>query len=209
MITLEERLDNTFIDLNISCKNRESVKNYLFLLKCKTEPTYEHSVRVALLGTKITKHLNLNPKPLFYAGLLHDVGKTLISPETLKKTGSFSKQEMEEMEKHVEYGAQLLRGVHDFSSEILLRHHKFQESGYPKILPKSNIPYSEETKLIIDNLAKILAIADFYDAITSRDNGKFGEKKKLTQDEIIRIMMDKIPCQKHIIKNLHTNNIFC
>ena len=53
MITLEDELEGVFIELGVSTENRESVSNYLSILKAKDQASYEHSIRVGLLGERI------------------------------------------------------------------------------------------------------------------------------------------------------------
>ncbi|PIZ05396.1 MAG: hypothetical protein COY57_07540, partial [Flavobacteriales bacterium CG_4_10_14_0_8_um_filter_32_5] len=88
--------------MEISGEHEESVKNYLNVLKAKDEATYEHSIRVGLLASRIGRHMHLDEKALFFAGTLHDIGKTLIDPETLQKTEGFDDKDMAEMKKHPE-----------------------------------------------------------------------------------------------------------
>ncbi len=208
MATLEEQLEGTFVELNVVPKDRESIKTYLSILERKDSATYEHSIRVGILASRIARHMHLDSKALFYAGTLHDVGKTLIEPETLKKTEGFNDKDMEQMKKHPEYSYKILRGVHEFSAEVALRHHTYQEAGYPKKLPKPKIAFSKNTQLTIDFFARILSLADFYDAITSRVNDKFGTKRKLSSDEAKSILLIKNPDQRYLIEDLYTNGIF-
>ena len=150
MASLEEMLGSTYEELGVSEQNKGSINAFLAIIKLKDIPTYEHNVRVGLLSKRIAQHMHLDPNALFYAGTLHDVGKALIPPETLKKTEGFDANDMALMKKHVEYSYQLLRGVHEFSAEIALRHHYFQEKGYPKKLPKPKVAYSGNTQLMIN-----------------------------------------------------------
>jgi len=208
MTTLEDQLEGEFNELDISIKNRESVKTYLNLLKIKDQQTYEHSIRVGLLSSRIARHMHLDPKAMLFAGTLHDIGKALIPPETLQKTEGFDEKDMVKMKKHPESSYQMLRGVHEFSAEIALRHHIYQEKGYPKRLPKSNIPFSSNSQLMINFFARILSLADFYDAVSLRVNDKFGEKRKLSSDEVRAIVLMKNRDQKHLIEDLYANGIF-
>lgn len=207
MITLEDLLNKAFTELNIDIKNQQSIHNYLEILKQKDQATYEHSIRVGLLASQIARHIHLDPKALFFAGTLHDIGKTLISSEILQKKEGFNEEDMKEMRRHSEYTYKLLSGIHEFSAEIALRHHRYQEEGYPKNLPKSKVHFSKNTKLMIDIFGRILSLADFYDAITTRNNDKFGEKK-LSQYEIKRILLEKNKDQKQLVERLYKNEIF-
>jgi len=212
IMSLENLLENEFVELGINQENQQSIKNYLGVLKAKDQATYEHSVRVGLLCSKIAKHMHLDPIALFYSGVLHDIGKSLIPPETLKKTEGFNEQDMNLMKEHAEYSYKLLRGVHEFTAEIVVRHHRYQESGYPVVLPESGVNFSSNTKINIDFLARILALADFYDAITSRVNDWnvkiCGEMRKLNSEESKKVMLDKNPDARYLIEDFYKNKIF-
>mgnify|MGYP001578287878 CR=1 FL=1 len=208
MATLEEKLEYSYAELGVSEHNRGSINAFLAVIRQKDIPTYEHSVRVGLLSRRIAQHMHLDQNALFYAGTLHDVGKALIEPEILKKTEKFDERDMEQMRKHVEYSYQLLRGVHEFSAEIALRHHMFQEKGYPKRLPKPKVPYSGNTQIMINFYARLLSLADFYDALTTRNNDKHGEKRKIGAIEAKQIMLDKNRDQKYLIEELYKIGIF-
>ena len=207
MKNLESNLEKAYVQLGISQKHQGSINTYLTLLKLKDRDTYEHSIRVGLLGIKFAKHSSLDQKALFYAGTLHDIGKILINPEVLKKIGKYNKKDMEEMKKHAEYGYKLLTGVHEFSAQIALRHHKYQQEKYPKKLKKSETKLSKGTKSEIDFYARILSVIDFYDAITTRDDHKFG-KKKLNLEEIKKLLIKNHPDQELLINKLYTGKIF-
>jgi hypothetical protein len=152
--------------------------------------------------------MHLDEKVLLFAGSLHDIGKIMIDAEIIRKTQNFTEKNMEEMRKHPLYTYMLLRGIHEFSAEVALRHHRWQKNGYPKKLPKFRIPFSHNTELMIDFYARILSLADFYDSITTRVNEKFGEKRKLTQQEVKAITLAKNADQKHLIEDLYLNGIF-
>lgn len=207
MKTLEEQMKEAFSELSISDNNKTSITSYLTILKEKDIPTYEHCIRVGLLGVKIAKHLNLDSKALFFAGALHDIGKALIEPEVLKKNNGFNEEDARKMQKHPEYSYYLLHNVHEFSAEIALRHHRYQENGYPAELPAPKIPFSDKTKALIEAYARLLAIADCYDAITMRHNDKFGNKK-LTGGEIKRMLLQKNPDRNELILSLYEQKIF-
>src|SRR5271157_2342244 len=89
----------------VSVKHRREILSYLRVLKQRDEATYMHSVRVGLSACEIAKVAALpsvTPKMMIWAGLLHDIGKTLIPPEILRKTAKFTVEDYAEMEPHVE-----------------------------------------------------------------------------------------------------------
>lgn len=201
-IFLECGLKEAFASLGISETQQSSLSTYLNLLKLKDEATYCHCLRVALYGTKVAEALELNPKALFYAGLLHDVGKVAVDKGLLAKNKNFSEVDYEKIKKHVIHGYYLLRGVHNFSAEIILRHHRYDSGGYPENLPRSKVNYSKATKELIEYYAKILAVIDFYDAAATRKNEKFKEKNVRT------LLIQRFPTSEKIIDACYKRGIF-
>ena len=207
-VFLEHRLGEILDSLGISFVRQyssgtslSSLGAYLTIIRLKDEATYWHCVRVALCGIKVAEAFGLDFKALFYAGLLHDVGKAAVCQDLLKKN-NFTKADYEKMKPHVIHGYYLLRGVFNFSAEIILRHHRYYSDGYPKSLPHSRVRYSKETKKLIDRYARILAIIDFYDAATTGDNERSKEKK--VKASLIR----KFPNEAKIINLYYEKGIF-
>lgn len=105
---------------------------------------------------------------LYTLAPLHDVGKIVVSDSILQKPGKLTPEEFEEMKKHASMGGavvrQILSGITDeeivnFASDIAMYHHeKWNGQGYPRGLSGEGIPLS----------ARIMAIADVYDALVSR-----------------------------------------
>lgn len=130
------------------------------------DPVYAHSINVALIANILGRWLDFSDedlKVLTVAGLLHDVGKSRIPENILNKPGKLSSSEFEIIKNHPIYGHNLLKG-RGIDSRILnatLQHHeRCDGSGYPNGLKDDEI----------DSFAKIIAIADVYDAMTaSRD----------------------------------------
>lgn len=121
---------------------------------------------------KSTKYADVLTEPdialLFKSAPLHDIGKIGIADHILLKPGKLTPEEFEEMKKHAELGwralnrAEQLLGTNSFlryACEIALTHHeKYDGSGYPKGLVAEEIPLS----------GRLMAVADVYDALTSR-----------------------------------------
>lgn len=211
LISLEKKVENVFKELEISENQQKSIITFTNLIKLQDIPTYEHSLRVGLKGKEILEFTHiLNPKTLFYAGLLHDVGKVMTAPESLKKSKGFEQKDMKELQKHPLDGYRLLRGIHDLSAEILLRHHTFQKGGYPKNLPKSSNNYSNSTLAIIEYGARLLSIVDFYDSVTHRKNDKFsqGKPRLPTRKESKKLLIGANSGQEYFINQLYNNGIF-
>lgn len=214
MATITEDLEfqaNAIFDaLRVKSEDREAIWAFLAPLKHKSPVTrvhYYHSLRVGLMARKIAAFMHFDQKALFYAGLLHDCGKCQVALETLGKTEGWTSEDAQEMEGHVFDGYDLARGRFDFSAEVIAWHHRFQKSGYPKVLPPSLHEYSEGTKLLIPEYGRILALADVYDAL-HRVNDKFGEKRALNDDEIMQKMLELNPDRKILIQDLYNADIF-
>lgn len=198
-------MDNLFTELSVRPNDREAIQTLMQALKIKSEATYEHCKRVAVTATKIAEYLKLNPKPAFISGCLHDVGKALIPLHVLHKDGKFTNEDMKIMRSHVIHGYNLTKDIFPFSAEIILRHHRWQKNVYPKKLPKNTVPFSKNTKLLIDYYSRIIALADFYDALNTRNNGKF--KDDLRASDMRQIFIDNNIDQKYLIESLYSDKV--
>jgi len=126
--------------------------------------TGNHIKRVSeyagFLAEKISDNVDFIKQIKLYTSL-HDVGKVGIPDELLKKPGIFSEKEMEEMKKHVIYGAKMLTapGIPVLAANIAKYHHeKWDGTGYIEGLKGSEIPLG----------ARIVALADVYDALGTK-----------------------------------------
>ncbi len=206
--TTETEISQTFEMLNIDLEDCEAIKGFLEPLKQRDLHSYQHCERVALLTQKIGKFLGYDEKALFLAGLLHDIGKAEMPVELLKKTETWTDGDYRVIEQHVVRGYEVVRTRFDFTAEIILLHHKFQKNGYPKELPPHLHEYSEEIQALILEYARIMALADVYDAL-HRENCKFGEKRCLSGDEIKEKMMELNPDRVELVEELYEEGIFC
>lgn len=144
--------------------------------------TYQHSVNVGILSLVIGIEMKLNRtelQPLFLSALLHDVGKALIPKEIVHKKGALEDSEMEMMKNHAYLGYQYLR--ENFSNPISVtngvhqHHERIDGSGYPRGLLGAQI----------GKFAKIIAIADTYDAMTSDTP----YSRAISPNEVIEFLM--------------------
>ena len=132
-------------------------------LEAKDAYTRGHSERVAHLGRCIATALGLDADAVTAvgeAGLLHDIGKIGVPEPTLQKAGPLSSEEWEAMQRHPMVGAQIVAPFEFFArSAPLIRHHheRWDGSGYPDGLAGAAIPVG----------ARIVAVADVFDALTS------------------------------------------
>jgi putative nucleotidyltransferase with HDIG domain len=140
-------------------------------LKTADDYTYMHSVAVCALMVALSKQLNLDEaqtRSAGIAGLLHDLGKAAMPMDVLNKPGKLTDEEFAIIKSHPEEGYKMLlagSGVDPVALDVVLHHHeKTDGSGYPKHFK------SEE----ISQFAKMGAVCDVYDAITSNRPYKAG-----------------------------------
>ena len=160
MGTLYEHKDRQVKEL------RETYHGILLILRhfiSKDKYTENHSYRVSVYATKIAASLDLDSERIEdvrAAALLHDIGKLDISRSILYKAARLTKEEFEEMKKHVDKGVSMLEPVGGSLRRILpiiLAHHdKFDGSGYRP---------STGTEIPLE--ARIISVADVYDSLTS------------------------------------------
>jgi HD-GYP domain-containing protein (c-di-GMP phosphodiesterase class II) len=134
-------------------------------IKEKDEYTYMHSVSVGVLMISFGKHLGLDMQVLKEVGvgaMLHDVGKMIVSQVILNKEEKLTEKELAMMKKHVEYSRTILEqthGITDIAITLAAQHHeRVDGTGYPLGLKGEAISY----------YSKAVAIADVYDAMTSK-----------------------------------------
>lgn len=125
---------------------------------------YPHSLNVCLYATMLGLSEGYSRNDLTALGLgalLHDIGKTQIRPEVLRKTGELLEEEFEEMKRHTELGYRLLKdepNIPLLSAHCALQHHeRIDGSGYPRGLRGDEI----------HDYAKWVGLVDSYDALTS------------------------------------------
>lgn len=172
-----------------------------------THVHYLHSLRVGLLAREIGRFTHHAERPLLMGGALHDLGKCQICLATLGKSERWSKRDTEAMKQHVLNGYNMLQGRFDLTADTMVRHHVFQPHGYPKRLPRFLHNYSEATKLLIGEHARIIALADVYDAL-HRINDKFGTRRALSGPEIHKLMHEHNPDRTALVTALYDAGIF-
>jgi HD-GYP domain-containing protein (c-di-GMP phosphodiesterase class II) len=134
-------------------------------LKDYDEYTFFHSVNVTILSIALGSLVSSNRRFLNSLGvgaLMHDVGKMTVELEVLNKSGSLSAEEWDLMRMHPVYGAEVaagMRGLDRSSIVVILEHHmRYDLDGYPDRRPRRKQHLT----------SRIVAIADAYDAMTSR-----------------------------------------
>ncbi|HYE22253.1 MAG TPA: HD domain-containing protein [Verrucomicrobiae bacterium] len=209
-LSLEELLDCTFVDLGVDTEHAQAAEAFLAPLKAKGGPyyyTFLHCIRVGLLGKAVAEFMHLSRRTMFFAGVLHDVGKLQVPATTLGKTQGWTEEDTRLVRRHVMDGYRMLAGRFDFTAEVLLWHHRFQSAGYPKTILAPLHEYCLGTKVLIPMLGRILSLCDVYDAL-HRINDKHGEKRAPTGEEIKELMLKFNQDQKQLVEDLYTAGVF-
>ena len=158
------------------------VKSLAAAIDAKDTYTNGHSVRVADYSAEIARRAGYDVSALqriYITGLLHDVGKIGIPDAIINKNGKLDDEEYAIIKTHPEKGAAILSNIQDMpelSIGARWHHERFDGTGYPEGLMGEDIP----------EMARIIAIADAYDAMTSNRS----YRRSLPQ-EVVRAEIEK------------------
>ncbi len=181
------------------------IKAFSSSIEAKDPYTKGHSEHVAIYAKKIAQEYGLNDNEqyfLYTAGLLHDIGKIGIPDNILIKPGSLSENEYKIMKYHPIFSYEIVKNIPKLSTILdFVRHHheKLDGSGYPDGLKGDEISIG----------ARILAIADIFDALTTIRP----YRKHLSCDEAIKIMesepidQDILSKTKDFLKESYLNEL--
>jgi putative nucleotidyltransferase with HDIG domain len=142
---------------------RSTLKALTAALETRDSETHGHSERVVSYSLRLGREYGLNSeemKSLEFGSLLHDIGKIGVPDSILRKPAKLTEEEWVRMREHPLHGQQILRGIEFLqgAARVVAQHHeKWDGTGYPLGLR------AEE----IDINARIFAVADAFDAITS------------------------------------------
>ncbi len=142
---------------------KDIVYSMVKILEIYDTYTKGHSEHVALLAEQMGKALNLpvsDLQTLYWAGLVHDIGKILVPTSILNKPGKLTLDEYEMVKKHPVWGYQVLNTSEELQEiAFIIKHHheRWDGNGYPDRLSGIDIPI----------LSRILALVDTYDSMTS------------------------------------------
>ena len=147
-----------------SCQNPSSLLDMMMVIRQVDDATYVHSMNVALICNLFAhwlKYDKAETEALTLAGLLHDLGKMLIPPSIIKKPGKLTDDEFRVIQEHPLLGYNILKDQKNIDPRIakaaLQHHERCDGKGYPNKLTLNEI----------EPFAKIVAIADVYDALTA------------------------------------------
>lgn len=158
---INEKLSDAYTSLKEAYQG--TIESLRIAVDAKDSYTAGHSDRVAYYSKLIGQKLGLSPEDLqtLYEGaLFHDIGKIGIPDSVLKKAGPLSNEEYHDIQNHPSIGAHILLPAKIFNDLIPIvrsHHERFDGTGYPAKLSGDDIPY----------MARIVAVADAFDAMTS------------------------------------------
>jgi HD-GYP domain-containing protein (c-di-GMP phosphodiesterase class II) len=202
-------------------KEQENLISFITTLSSSIDArdpyTSFHSQNVAYYSREIGKAMNLSKKDcdhLYLGGLLHDFGKIGISEKILNKTTDLTDEEYEQIKLHPQKGYDMLKHIAYFRGncilEMVLHHHeRYDGKGYPHGLKGENI----------SRVARIMAVADAFDAMTSKriyrdmkgleyainqlERGKQGQ----FDPKIVDVFLQLIISNKIIIRGMDFNSV--
>ena len=151
-------------------------------IDAKDAYTHGHSTRVAALSRQIAKQAGYPEKDceeVYFAALLHDVGKIGVSDDIINKVGKLTDEEFAQVKLHPILGYQILSSIKQSPSLSIgahYHHERYDGKGYPDGLAGEDIP----------EIARIIAVADAYDAMSSNRSYRDRLSQKSTRDELIR-----------------------
>ncbi|MFP4415774.1 MAG: HD-GYP domain-containing protein [Chitinivibrionales bacterium] len=180
----------------------DTINRLVTAAEYKDRETGKHIARISRYSAFVARKYGLNDdaaEQLFHASSMHDVGKIGIPDDILLKEGTLTSQEFEIMKSHTIIGANILRNasapVLQMGSEIALYHHeRWDGNGYPYQKESYSIPLT----------ARIVALADTFDALTTRRPYKKPypidvacriirkEREKYFDPELVDLFLDNI-----------------
>ena len=160
--------------------NINIIRSLASAIDAKDRYTSGHSQRVADYAVRLAQKLG---KPedfrqiLYYAGLLHDVGKMRVPDSVINKPGKLTDEEFEQIKTHPVSGYHILRGIHKderIAYGARYHHERYDGKGYPNGLAGEDIP----------EIARIIAVADAYDAMASERSYRTILQQNVIREEI-------------------------
>lgn len=162
--------------------HRATIRALVQAVDIKDGYTRGHSERVGRASELIARELGMEEsrmEALRFAGILHDVGKLGVPTRVLRKDGPLTPEERRVIELHPEYGHEIVRGIgflDEARAAILHHHERLDGSGYPYGLAGDRIP----------EFARVVAVADAFDAMTSTRSYRRGRPVPAAVEELRR-----------------------
>ena len=153
-----------------------------FAIDAKDKYTHGHSLRVAEYSRKIARATGVPEKEcdkIYYTGLLHDVGKIGVQDTIINKDGKLTEEEFAQIKSHPVIGRNILSSINKLpylSIGANFHHERYDGKGYPAGLKGEDIPY----------IARIIAVADAYDAMTSKRSYRDPLPQQKVREELVK-----------------------
>ena len=153
-------------------------------IDAKDAYTHGHSSRVAVYSQQIARAAGLSDEEceqVYFAALLHDVGKIGVPDQIINKNGRLTDEEFAEIKKHPVYGNQILSSIQQepyLSIGAHFHHERYDGRGYPNGLRGDDIP----------EIARIISVADSYDAMTSKRSYRDTIPQQKVREELVKGM---------------------
>ena len=162
----------------------QTMKTFSNFIDNKDTYTQGHSTRVAAYVREMARRMGLDEQTqlnMYYAGLMHDIGKLTIADEVLNKTSRLSNEEWTLIQQHTTNGASLLKNftiLPEINDAVLYHHERYDGTGYINRLSGKKIPL----------VARMVGIADSYDAMNTNRcyRLKFSEERIISELERCR-----------------------
>ncbi|MCE9603119.1 MAG: HD domain-containing protein [Gemmatimonadetes bacterium] len=175
-------LGNVHLVARLEALSAGTLRAFARTIDANSPWTAGHSERVTHLALAIGRQLGLDEMELgrlYRGGLLHDIGKVAVPAAILDKPGKLTPEERAVVERHPGVGADILTPIPGFADVLPIvrsHHERIDGAGYPDGLAGAAIPW----------LARVLAVADVYDALTSDRPYRAG----MTHGQALRIMVE-------------------
>ena len=153
-------------------------------IDAKDKYTHGHSTRVAQYSTQLAREAGLPDEEcekVYFAALLHDVGKIGVPDAIINKDGRLTDEEFAQIKLHPVYGSQILSSIQQspyLSIGARYHHERFDGRGYPEGFKGEDIP----------EIARIIAVADAYDAMTSKRSYRDPIPQQQVREELVKGM---------------------
>ncbi len=162
----------------------DAIHRLAYVAEYRVPDANSHIERIRKYCFLLSRELGLSipeAEMISHASMLHDVGKISLSDELITKTGTLTPAEWTQIKRHPIVGAEILKGSPSLAlqtAEIIAytHHERWDGSGYPQSLQKESIPLS----------GRICAVADVFDALTTKRSYKIG----ITLDEAVELITD-------------------
>ena len=151
-------------------------------IDAKDEYSHGHSLRVAEYAQQIARRMGRDEeecRKVYYAGLLHDVGKIGMPDAIIRKKTGLTTHEYEEVKLHPVLGSQILSSIRDFpfiGIGARYHHERYDGTGYPDGLKGNEIP----------EIARIISVADTYDTLSSNRSYRLAMPQEIVRAEIAK-----------------------